>query len=129
MRVVIDTNVWVSYLLNRHSSLGNHVFLLMNEAEILLSDALYRELEDVLQRSKIMRYVPQNEAQQFLQHLRELGEWVKPKIQITACRDPQDNHLLELAIAGKADMILTGDADLLVLHPFQGVKIVCPAQR
>lgn len=45
-------------------------------------------------------------------------------MEITACRDPRDNKLLELAVSGSASDIVTGDADLLVLHPFRGIDIL-----
>ena len=46
---------------------------------------------------------------------------------IRACRDPKDNRILELAVDGNADFIVTGDADLLVLNSFRGVRILTPA--
>ncbi len=46
---------------------------------------------------------------------------------VTACRDPTDDKFLELAINGRADVVITGDRDLLVLHPFRGIPIVSPA--
>jgi predicted nucleic acid-binding protein len=44
-----------------------------------------------------------------------------------ACRDPTDDKFLELAVSGNADLILSGDKDLLTLHPFRGIPIVTPA--
>ena len=46
---------------------------------------------------------------------------------VTACRDATDDKFLELAVNGKADVIVSGDADLLVLNPFRGIPIVTPA--
>jgi len=46
---------------------------------------------------------------------------------IVACRDPTDDKFLELAVSGNADLILSGDKDLLTLHPFRGIPIVTPA--
>jgi putative PIN family toxin of toxin-antitoxin system len=46
---------------------------------------------------------------------------------VVACRDPNDDKFLELAMNGQADLIVTGDADLLVLNPFRGIPIVSPA--
>ncbi len=46
---------------------------------------------------------------------------------IAACRDPTDDKFLELAVDGQADMIVTGDLDLLVLNPFRGIPIIDPA--
>ena len=53
-------------------------------------------------------------------------EWVDVNEQITACRDPKDNKFLELAVSGRATHIITGDTDLLALHPFRGIQIVPP---
>ena len=47
--------------------------------------------------------------------------------QIASCRDPHDDKFLELAVSGRADMIVSGDADLLALNPFRGIPIVTPA--
>lgn len=47
---------------------------------------------------------------------------------IRACRDPKDDKFLELAIDGRADAIVTGDQDLLVLHPFRGIAVLTPAE-
>ncbi len=62
--------------------------------------------------------------------LSELAEvLVRPELAIplNACRDPADNMLLECAVSGNAEWIVSGDKDLLMLHPFHGVKIVSPA--
>ena len=56
------------------------------------------------------------------------GEPVAPGRTIAICRDPKDDKYLELAAAGQADVIVTGDDDLLVLDPFEGIPIVGPAQ-
>jgi uncharacterized protein len=55
------------------------------------------------------------------------GELVTPDRRVAACRDPEDDKLLEIAVNGRADVIVTGDQDLLVLGPFEGIPIVGPA--
>jgi putative PIN family toxin of toxin-antitoxin system len=54
-------------------------------------------------------------------------EFVHIPSPIRACRDPRDDKFLELAVHGRADILITGDADLLALHPFQGIAILTPA--
>ena len=54
------------------------------------------------------------------------AEWVEVDVRITACRDPKDDKFLELAVSGHASHVVTGDADLLALHPFRGIEIVPP---
>ncbi|PSB35196.1 putative toxin-antitoxin system toxin component, PIN family [Stenomitos frigidus] len=63
----------------------------------------------------------------FLTNLLPVVEMVEITQSITACRDPKDNKFLELAMDGQATCILSSNKDLLVLHPFQGIEIVTPA--
>jgi putative PIN family toxin of toxin-antitoxin system len=56
------------------------------------------------------------------------GELVTPQKKISAYRDPKDNKFLEAALAGEADCIVSGDADLLVLTPFEDIPILRPAE-
>ena len=60
--------------------------------------------------------------------LRLRGKLVIPDHEIMACRDQKDNKFLEAALAGDADVIVTGDDDLLELHPFEGADILRPAE-
>jgi putative PIN family toxin of toxin-antitoxin system len=55
------------------------------------------------------------------------GEAVMVTEQIVACRDPKDDKFLEVAATGKADVVVSGDEDLLTLHPFAGIPIVVPS--
>jgi predicted nucleic acid-binding protein len=55
------------------------------------------------------------------------AELVEIKERIAACRDPTDDKFLELAVNGRADLIVSGDADLLALNPFRGIPIITPA--
>jgi hypothetical protein len=57
-----------------------------------------------------------------------IGEFIEPKTEITECRDPKDNKFLELAAAGNAACIVTGDNDLLVLDPFRNIRIITPKE-
>ncbi|GIK99254.1 MAG: hypothetical protein BroJett029_34630 [Alphaproteobacteria bacterium] len=85
------------------------------------------ELTDVLSRPKFDRYIDISDRQGFLRRLARMAEWVPIVQVIRACRDPRDDKFLELAINGEADLIVTGDADLLALHPFRRIPILAPA--
>jgi uncharacterized protein len=66
----------------------------------------------------------------FLDWLHELmaaAELVEITERIATCRDPKDGKFLELAVNGHADVLITGDSDLLALNPFRGVPIITPA--
>jgi putative PIN family toxin of toxin-antitoxin system len=86
------------------------------------------ELADVLSRAKFDPYVARRDREQFVRELCALGEFV-PIIQLVRdCADPSDNKFLEVALNGRADLILTGDAELLALHPWREIAIVSPAE-
>ena len=84
------------------------------------------ELYEVLSRKKFRRYVDEEDVRIFVSALTREAQWVDVNVRITACRDSSDNKFLELAVAGNATHIVTGDSDLLALDPFQGVRIISP---
>lgn len=127
MRIVADTNVFVSYLLLRRSIPAEAVDRTLSREQILVSDDTMRELSEVLARPKFDKYVSLGERDSFVAMIKETAVWVPIIRRIRACRDPRDDKFLELAINGSADAILTGDEDLLDLHPFQGIAILTPA--
>ncbi len=126
-RVVVDTNALVSRLLLPASIPGQAVNKAVDEAQLLISEATLEELADVLARSKLDPYVTIEERQEFLRLLDRIAEMVPIIHTIRACRDARDDKFLELAVNGEASLIITGDADLLDLDPFQGIPIITPA--
>lgn len=95
---------------------------------LLFSDLTMKELADVLSRTKLKRYITIEDGKQFLSGLCSLCEFVPIIRSVRQCRDPRDDKFLEVAVNGRADLILTGDADLLALHPWQGIAILSPAE-
>jgi putative PIN family toxin of toxin-antitoxin system len=85
------------------------------------------ELEAVLMRAKFARYLQPGSLKPFIESLRLIAEPVMIVSTIRACRDPRDDKFLELAVHGRADAIVTGDQDLLALHPFHGIDLITPA--
>jgi putative PIN family toxin of toxin-antitoxin system len=126
LRVVFDANVVVSAALLPRSVPRQAFNRALAEGDILMSLALVTELNDVLYRDKFDRYVPIGLRIEFLAGFVTVAEWVEVTRPVTVCRDPKDNHILELAINGGATHVVTGDDDLLALHPFRGVRIVPP---
>lgn len=130
MRAVADTNVIVRALIRPRGTVGP-VLLRLRQGDytLLYSDSLLEELADVLNRPRIRdKYrLTNNDIQTVLALILLRGEAVTPDQTITICRDPKDNKFLEVAVAGRADVIVTGDDDLLVLHPFAGIPIVSPS--
>jgi putative PIN family toxin of toxin-antitoxin system len=126
-RVVVDTNALVSRLLLPASIPGQAVNKAVDEAQLLISEATLEELADVLARAKFDPYITIEERQEFLRLLGRIAETVQVIHTIRACRDARDDRFLELAVNGEASLIITGDADLLELDPFQDIPIITPA--
>jgi putative PIN family toxin of toxin-antitoxin system len=125
-RVVADTNVLVSRLILPQSLPAQAMRRAERPGQLLVSEATLYELADVLSRRKFNRYVSLADCKGFIRGLAELAEFV-PIIQLVReCRDPRDDKFLEVALNGRADMIVTGDADLLKMHPWRGVAILSP---
>lgn len=84
------------------------------------------ELNDVLGREKFARYVSEEQRARFLRSLLHEARLVEIQDKVRACRDPKDDKVLELAVNGEADCIVSGNEDLLSLDPFRGIQILAP---
>lgn len=127
-RIVADTNCLVSRLLLPESVPAKAVRKAVDDGQLLISDATLEELADVLSRAKFDRYVSLEDRQEFIRVLGRVAERVPITTRIKACRDPKDDKFLEVAVSADADVIVTGDDDLLELHPFRGIEIVTPRE-
>ncbi|MEE4295588.1 MAG: putative toxin-antitoxin system toxin component, PIN family [Wenzhouxiangella sp.] len=128
-RVVVDTNVLISALLMPTGKPAELIRCLEKSgASLLFSRLTFLELASRLGGPKFDRYRTRQQMDRYLEWLADLAEWVKPSIRIEACRDPDDNRFLEVLVAGEGDVLITGDADLLVLNPFEGRPIVSPGE-
>jgi putative PIN family toxin of toxin-antitoxin system len=125
-RVVVDTGVVVSAVLLPRSVPRQAFDLALSRGRLLVSADTVAELDEVLRRAKFNKYVPEEKRLEFLAALVREAEVIDVKEVVTECRDPDDNKFLELAVSGKATHIITGDDDLLALHPFRGILILAP---
>lgn len=125
-RYVLDANVVVSALLFNDSVPGRAFEHARRHGTILVSEASLSELRNVLGRTKFDRYLTRTDRDEFLLALTQECELVEIHELVRACRDPKDDHVLEVAINGRAATIVTGDEDLLELNPFRGVEVVTP---
>ena len=125
--VVVDTNVLLSSFLSRRSNAYAAIEKLGATCTVLRSFETEDELSDVVRRSKFDKYLPLSERLSLLSEFLSGSSTVRILERIRACRDPRDDKFLELAVSGGAELILTGDADLLALHPFRGIAILTPA--
>jgi putative PIN family toxin of toxin-antitoxin system len=125
-RIVLDTNALVSRLLIPGSIPGQAVRKAVEEGEILMSESTLFELADVLGREKFNTYISIQDRKEFLRMLGRIVEMVTILHAVHDCRDDRDNQILEVAVNGQAQVIVTGDEDLLVLNPFRGISILSP---
>jgi putative PIN family toxin of toxin-antitoxin system len=125
-RFVFDTNVLVSALLFAESKPARAFFLALRRGILLTSFAALHELNDVLHRKKFDRYLSVEERDQFLANYTHTASIIEISESIQVCRDPKDDKFLEIAANGAATYLITGDSDLLVLHPFRGIPILTP---
>jgi putative PIN family toxin of toxin-antitoxin system len=125
-RTVIDTGVAVSAVLLPRSVPRQAFDVAAARGKLLVSEATVAELDEVLRRPKFNKYVPEEKRLEFLAALVREAEQVEVTEVITACRDAKDNKFLELAVSGRASHLLSGDGDLLALHPFRAIAVVTP---
>jgi putative PIN family toxin of toxin-antitoxin system len=125
-RIVVDTNVLISRLLAPASVPGRATDKEL-ESQLLVSEATLAELAEVLTREKFDPYVTLEERERFFALLMRIATKVAIHHRVQACRDPNDDKFLELAVDGQAACLIIGDRDLLALHPFRGTAILTPS--
>jgi uncharacterized protein len=126
-RYVFDVNALISAFLFPDSSPGRALAHVLREHTLLMSLELAAEATDVLRRAKFDRYIARERREALLAGTIHASEFIQTSTAVSECRDPDDNRLLELALDGGATAIISGDADLLTLHPFRGIAILRPS--
>jgi uncharacterized protein len=126
MRAVVDTNVFISAALKQTSMPALAVRAVERHDVLLKSLATERQLFEVLARPYLASLISPV-AYDWLKGRLASAETVSITERIAACRDPTDDKFLELAVNGRADLIISGDADLLALNPFRDIPILTPA--
>jgi uncharacterized protein len=130
MRAVIDTNVLLAGLLWRGPPYALLEQVRSGALTFISSPELLSELAEVLARPKFDEIVKRSQSsrEQMLLQVRMLAEVMEPPpLPKPVCRDPDDDAVLALAIAAQADLIVSGDDDLLSLQSFEGIPILSPA--
>ena len=131
MRAVLDTNVLVSAVFRRAGPPDSILQAWYDgDFDVITSAALLREFEGVLERPWIKARSGLSEAELagLITKLRDETVLVAPQTNLSALQDEADNRVLEAALAGQADYIVTGDRALLDLSEFEGVLIASPAR-
>jgi len=122
---VFDTNVLISSALLPYSSNRNALNKAMVSEILAISDSTFEGFIEVLFRKKFDKYFLDDEERWTLIYKLEANsKFFKPDLIIMDCRDPKDNKFLEVAISANASCLITGDKDLLILHPFRNFPIL-----
>jgi hypothetical protein len=132
-RIVIDTSTLVGAALHANSVPHRAWLRAQLSCELLACHETFSEIESVLHRDRLSRYLEPATRDEFLDLYQASVEWIEVSpAQLAAidpsCRDLKDNIFLALAEAGDADLIVSSDRDLLVLSPWNGIPILTPAQ-
>lgn len=124
LKIILDTNIIVSSFLFKNSKPRQVLEIAKNDYLILLSESIIEEMKTVIRRTKFDRYISLNAREELLKTLIKASVIIEPNEEVNECRDAKDNKYLELAIAGQAECIITGDQDLLILNPFREIAII-----
>lgn len=122
-KVIIDTNLWISYLLSKKAS-GLDKLFLEQSLSIQFSEELLNEFLEVVKRPKLKKYFANSDIEELLLQINLHANFVTVSSSIETCRDPKDNFLLSLAVDSKASFLLTGDKDLLELKKIEKTQIL-----
>lgn len=126
MRIAPDTNIFTSALISGDGYPGQLLAAVKRE-RITLVTSIYQidELRDVLGRERLKPYIRPAEAEDLVYHLEAVGMVTGKLPEMNLSPDPKDNPILATAVAGEADLLVSGDkGDMLALGHVEGIPIV-----
>ena len=122
-RIVLDTNLWISFLLTKELSKLDKI-LADKKVLLIFTEELLEEPVEVMSRSKFSKYFTTSDTEHLLLLIRERSIFIEVISKVEMCRDPKDNFLLSLCVDGNASHLITGDKDLLVLGKIGKTQII-----
>jgi len=123
MKIIIDTNLWISFLLSKKLNFIDSL-LSSDKIQLVFSKQLIAEFIDVSNRPKLKRFFTKKDYELVFDIIDRFSILINTTSEVEECRDNKDNFLLALAKDSNADFLITGDNDLLILNPFENTKIV-----
>ena len=126
-RVIIDTNLWVSFLLSKRFDFIDDL-LDSGRVELVFCNELLAELVEVVKRPKLRKFFTPDDWESVCEIIDRYAVYIPVVSSVSCCRDAKDNFLLSLAKDAKANYLLTGDKDLLILKTFDKTQIVTIAE-
>ena len=131
MKVVLDTNVFVGAFLSKTSNAARILELLRLEAfELVVSEPILREYEDVLKYDKLRKLhkLTNEQISQLIEDISTIAILVEPEVELLVVRgDADDNMLFECALDGDAEFIISGDALVQSIKEYQGIRVLSPS--
>jgi len=125
--VIIDTNLWISFLINKNFSILDQL-IRKGRVKILFDSELKLEIISVATRPKFKNIISNEQLFKLIDLIDVYGEIISVSTKINECRDVKDNFLLSLAVDGNAHILITGDNDLLVLKNIKSTRILKMAE-
>ena len=122
-KVILDTNVLIGVLLASRNCRAIRDAFLEGLFDVVISEALLAELLETIRKPRLAKLFKPEDARKLLELLQTDAEWVVTKTKLSVSRDPDDNVVLECAVDGQVDVIVTGDDDLLCLESFRSVSM------
>ena len=122
-KVILDTNLWVSFLITRDMSFLDE-YVKSGKVKLIFSKELIEEFIAVAYRPKFAKYFTNEDIENLLDVFNYLGILINVTSNIKICRDSKDDFILNLAIDSKANYLVTGDKDLLEIKKIKRTKIL-----
>lgn len=125
MKVIIDTNLWISFLIGHQTQLVRRMLTDLR-FDVYVCSRLIEEIRDVASRDKIRKYISETDINDLLAIINAFCQFatIEADVAPTAIRDPKDLYLLALADTIGADYIVSGDADLTDLGQHNQTRIM-----
>ena len=124
LKLVIDTNILISAALSTQGAPAKLVLCVLAQHRLVFSQATFDELRTRIHRPKFDRYISLENRERLLRDFNACAVWVEPGEPGQYCRDRDDDHFIEAALKAQADVLVSGDKDLLEAPPIKGLRIV-----
>ncbi len=125
VRIIVDTNIWISFLIGKRIQ-ALKPLIISGKVELIITEQLVNEIINVTQRPKLVKYFSEDKVMDFISLLKIISTNYKIKDNDHGFVDPKDNFLLTLAEISNADFLITGDTQLIQLGKFVNTKIIGP---
>ncbi len=123
IKVIIDTNLWISFLIGKKLQILKRL-IVNDEITIIICDQLIEEIVRVAARPRLQKYFQKRKVDELVDFLRLIRVHIKIKSVVNICRDEKDNFLFSLAEDSSADLIITGDHDVLSVEKYKNTEII-----